>query len=116
MLLLFASMVSVTISMESHSALRAAWLCGRAWFLETRLLHTVQVPDDFRSSFEKDVMRPKLSNITCGLLSVTPPGGGGTLRKLGQGCSVEDIFSLPPKITGFKFQPPKNNSIFGSKI
>ena len=25
--------------MENHRALRAAWLCGRAWFLETRLLY-----------------------------------------------------------------------------
>ena len=40
---------------------------------------------------------------------------GGTLHKFGQGCSVEDIFRLPPKIIGFKFQPPKNNIIFGSK-
>ena len=31
-----------------------------AWFLETRLLHTVQVPDDFRSTFEKNVLRPEV--------------------------------------------------------
>ena len=32
---------------------------------------------------------------------------GGTLHKFGQGCSVEDVFCLPLKITGFRFQPPK---------
>ena len=42
-------------------------------------------------------------------------GGGDTLHKFGQGFSVEDIFHLSQKITGFRFQPPKNNSIFGSK-
>ena len=37
------------------------------------------------------------------------PGGGGTLHKFGQGCLFEDVFTPPPKITGFKCQPPKNN-------
>ena len=31
------SMLSDTVAMENQTALRAAWLCGRAWFLETRL-------------------------------------------------------------------------------
>ena len=32
---------------------------------------------------------------------------GGTLHKFGQGCSFENIFSLPQKITGFKFKTQK---------
>ena len=44
------------------------------------------------------------------------PGGGGTLHKFAQGCSFEDIFHLPQKITGFRFQTtafsvPKTNVI-----
>ena len=38
---------------------------------------------------------------------VNPQGGGGTLHKFGQGCSFEDIFRLPKKITGFRFQTQK---------
>ena len=30
-------------------------------------------------------------------------------------CFKFHVVYLPPKITGFKFQTPKNNSIFGSK-
>ena len=37
------------------------------------------------------------------------PWFGGTLHKFRQGCSFEDIFGLPPKITGFNFKPQKNN-------
>ena len=54
------STLSDTVAMENHSALRAEWLFGQAWFLETRLFHTVQVPDDFRSTFEKNAMRPEI--------------------------------------------------------
>ena len=39
------SMLAETVAMESQTALRAAWLCGRAWFLETRLLCTVHLLD-----------------------------------------------------------------------
>ena len=49
------SMPSLAVAMVNQTALRAAWLCGRAWFLETRLLHTVQVP-----TFEKNVMRSEI--------------------------------------------------------
>ena len=49
------SMLSDIVAMENQTALRAAWLCGRAWFLETRLLHKVQVP-----TFEKNVIRSEV--------------------------------------------------------
>ena len=40
------------------------------------------------------------------ILGKTAPGGGGecTLHKFGQGCSADDIFRLPKKITGSRFQ------------
>ena len=50
-------MLSDTVAMENQTALRAAWLCGWAWFLETRLKQQfrfqLDLPDDFRSTFEK---------------------------------------------------------------
>ena len=36
-----------------------------------------------------------------------PKAPGGHSDKFGQGCSFQDIFGLPKKITGSKFQPPK---------
>ena len=39
-------------------------------------------------------------------------GGGGTLHKFGQGCSFVDIFRLPKKITGSKFQTQKMTAFF----
>ena len=57
------SMLSDTVAMENHSALHAAWLCRRVWFLETR----------FR--FEKNVMRPEA--VTFAL-----PVGANVLRRL----------------------------------
>ena len=53
--------------------------------------------------------------ICCILSNSTGGGGGGTLHKFGQGCSFKDIFCLPPKITDFRFQPPKHDSIFVPK-
>ena len=47
------SMLSDMVAMENQTALCAAWLCNRAWFLETRLFHTVQVPHDFQSTLRK---------------------------------------------------------------
>ena len=51
------------------------------------------------------------------ILSLTSAENSGevTLHKFGQGRLFEDIFGLPPKIAGFKFQPPKNNSILVPK-
>ena len=50
-------MLSDTVPMENQTALRAAWLCGRASFLETRLKQQfrfqLDLSDDFRSTFEK---------------------------------------------------------------
>ena len=40
---------------------------------------------------------------------------GGTLHKFRQGCSLEDIFRLPQKITGFRFQPPKITALLVPK-
>ena len=68
------SMLSDTVAMENQTALRAAWLCSRVWFLETRLLDTVQVPDGFRSTFEKNVIRPEVERVKKHLAK------GGSLR------------------------------------
>ena len=51
------SMPSLAVAMVNQTALRAAWLCGRAWFLETRLKQQfrfqMDLTDDFPSTFEK---------------------------------------------------------------
>ena len=51
-------------------------------------------------------------------LSITQGGGGGggTLHKFGQGCSFVDIFRLPKKITGSKFQTQKMTAFFVPEI
>ena len=46
-------------------------------------------------------------------IHTNPPGV--LCINLDRECSSGDIFGLPQNITGFKFQPPKNNSIFCSK-